>query len=163
VDGSEARQTPALRGDSPAGTNAQIPGAPVVLQDLHVSVQALLQQTPSTQNPLAQSPAHPQGAPLAPLILLVPLQATADASLPPSRTDSSMRGVLERKPHPAAKRPKQPTATMQKKTRTVRKISISANVSPMAVPARRERREETLRRGWENPDIAGSARTRWQR
>ena len=73
-----------MRGESPAGTNAQIPGAPVVLQDLHVSVQALLQQTPSTQNPLAQSPAHPQAAPLAPFILLVPLQATADTSLPPS-------------------------------------------------------------------------------
>ncbi len=69
VEGSEAPQTPARRGDSPAGTNAQIPGAPGVLQDLHVSVQALLQQTPSTQNPLAQSPPHPHAAPLAPLIL----------------------------------------------------------------------------------------------
>ena len=126
----------ALRGDPPAGTNAQIPGAPVVLQDLQVSVQALLQQTPSTQNPLAQSPLHPQEAPLAPLILLVPLQATTDASLPPSWTDSSMRGVLERKPHPGAKRPKQLTATTNK-TGAARNLSISPNVSPMAVLARR--------------------------
>jgi hypothetical protein len=66
-----------------------------VLQDLHVSVHALLQQTPSTQNPLAQSPSHPHAAPLAPLILLVPLQATTGASLPPSWTDSSARRALE--------------------------------------------------------------------
>jgi hypothetical protein len=135
VDGSEAGQTPALRGVPPAGTKAQIPGAPAVLQDLHVSVQALLQQTPSTQNPLAQSPSHPQPPPLTPLILLVPLQATVDASLPPSWTDPSARDALERKPHPVAQRPTQLTATMQK-TRVDRKLRISANVSPMAVPAR---------------------------
>jgi len=40
------------------------PGAEGVLQDLHVSVQALLQQTPSTQKALSQSALQPQGAPL---------------------------------------------------------------------------------------------------
>jgi hypothetical protein len=139
VDGSEAGQTPALGGAPPAGTNAQIPGAPAVLHDLHVSVHALLQQTPSTQNPLAQSPSHPQAAPLVPLILLVPLQATADASPPLSWTNPSARGALEWLPHPAAQRPRptHPTATMLK-SRAARKLIISRNVSPGALRARRE-------------------------
>ncbi|HET6197644.1 MAG TPA: hypothetical protein VFE12_17915 [Acetobacteraceae bacterium] len=47
----------------PFATNEQIPGALGSLQVLHVSVQALLQQTPSTQNALWQSPAQPQAAP----------------------------------------------------------------------------------------------------
>jgi hypothetical protein len=112
VEGSEAGQTPALRGASPAGTNAQIPCDPAVLQDLHVSPQALLQQTPSTQNPLAQSPPHPQATPLAPLILLVPLQATAAASLPPSRADTPASGAPERRPQPAVRKANQQNATM---------------------------------------------------
>jgi hypothetical protein len=134
LEGSEAGQTAALRGVPPAGTNAQIPGAPAVLHDLHVSPQALLQQTPSTQNPLAQSPSHPQAAPLAPLILLVPLQATARASLPPS-----MCGALEWLLHPAAQRPTptHPTATTPK-SRAARKLIISRNVSPGPLRARRE-------------------------
>jgi hypothetical protein len=73
------------------------------LHDLQVSVQALLQQTPSTQNPLVQSPSQPQAAPFAALILLVPLQATVGASPPPSCTDASARGALEWLPHPATK------------------------------------------------------------
>jgi hypothetical protein len=99
-----------------------------VLQDLHVSVQALLQQTPSTQNPLPQSPAHPQAAPLAPLILLVPLQA-AGASAPPSGTDPSARSALEWLPHPAATRPTHPTTTAPK-NRAARKLIISAKRKP---------------------------------
>ncbi len=42
-------------------TSVQVP----VAQLLHASVQALLQQTPSLQNPLAHSPAAPQTAPFA--------------------------------------------------------------------------------------------------
>lgn len=70
------------RGGSPAATNVQVPGAEIVLHALHVSVQALLQQTPSTQKPLAQSPLQPQAVPF---VFLVPaswVQATASA--PPS-------------------------------------------------------------------------------
>jgi hypothetical protein len=44
----------------PLATNEQIPGALWSLQVLQVSAQALLQQTPSAQKPLWQSPAHPQ-------------------------------------------------------------------------------------------------------
>jgi hypothetical protein len=55
-----------VRGASPATTKLQIPGAAVVLHDLQVSPHALLQQTPSTQNPLAQSAAHAQAVPLVP-------------------------------------------------------------------------------------------------
>jgi hypothetical protein len=70
------------RGGSPAATKLQVPGADVVPHDLHVSVQALLQQTPSTQNPLAQSPAQPHAVPLA--RLLPPSRPQATASAPPS-------------------------------------------------------------------------------
>jgi hypothetical protein len=61
-------QTSAERGGSPAATKVQVPGAEIVLHDLQVSPQALLQQTPSTQNPLVQSAPHPQAVPLAPLV-----------------------------------------------------------------------------------------------
>ncbi len=57
-------QTPATVGATPAATNEQTPGAEAVLHDLQVSVQALLQQTPSTQKPLVQSASQPQSAPL---------------------------------------------------------------------------------------------------
>jgi len=126
----------ALRGAPPAGTNAQMPCEPAVLQDLHVSVQALLQQTPSTQNPLAQSPPQPQAAPLAPVILLVPLQATAGASRPPSRTDPSAPGVVERMPHPVAQRLSQPTATTSPKSRAVRKLSIWTKLKRRSPPCK---------------------------
>jgi hypothetical protein len=52
-------------GGTPAGTNEQTPGAAGVLHALQVSVHALPQQRPSTQNPLAQSAAHPQAVPFA--------------------------------------------------------------------------------------------------
>jgi hypothetical protein len=48
-------------GANPLGTNVHTPGADASLHDMHVAVQAVLQQTPSAQNPLAQSLAHPQG------------------------------------------------------------------------------------------------------
>src|SRR5207342_2299672 len=51
------------RGAPPAGTNVQVPGALCVLQDWHLSVQAVVQQTPSTQKPLWQSLAQPQLSP----------------------------------------------------------------------------------------------------
>jgi hypothetical protein len=127
VGGSGAGRPLAVRGAAPAGTKAQIPWEPGVLQDLQVSVQLLLQQTPSTQNPLAQSPPQPQAAPLAPLILLVPLQATTAASLPPSRWDTPASGAPERRPQPLTPRTTQPNATTLK-SRTARKLSISPNV-----------------------------------
>lgn len=58
-------QTLATLGATPAATNEQMPGAEGVLQDLQLSVQALLQQTPSTQKLLLQSVSQPQAAPLA--------------------------------------------------------------------------------------------------
>jgi hypothetical protein len=57
-------QTLATFGATPAATNEQTPGAEGVLQDLQLSVQALLQQTPSTQKSLVQSELQPQAAPL---------------------------------------------------------------------------------------------------
>jgi hypothetical protein len=98
-----------------------------VLHDLHVSVQALLQQTPSTQNPLAQSPSHPQAVPLVPLILLVPLQVTI--ALPLSWTDPSALGALEWLPHPATKSPTHPTTTTPT-SRAARKLTMSRECKP---------------------------------
>jgi len=68
-------------GATPAATNEQTPGAEGVLQDLQVSVQALLQQTPSTQNSLAQSVSQPQAAPL---VLRAPPSPQDLLSGPPS-------------------------------------------------------------------------------
>ena len=56
-------QTLATLGATPAATKEQTPGAEGVLQDLQLSVQALLQQTPSTQKPLVQSALQPQAVP----------------------------------------------------------------------------------------------------
>jgi hypothetical protein len=52
VEASALGQTLAARGGRPLGTNEQVPGDCGVLHALQVSVQAVLQQTPSTQNPL---------------------------------------------------------------------------------------------------------------
>jgi hypothetical protein len=59
VDAAVATQAPESSA-TPLGTNEQMPGAFGALQVLHVSPQALLQQTPSTQKPLWQSPPQPQ-------------------------------------------------------------------------------------------------------
>lgn len=62
---------------------------------MQVPVQALLQQTPSTQNPLAQSRPHEQGCPVA----LVPIPASplhAALSLPPSLAGRSLSVPLSR-------------------------------------------------------------------
>lgn len=56
-------QTLATLGATPAATNEQTPGAEGLLQDLQLSVHALLQQTPSTQKLLVQSAAQPQAVP----------------------------------------------------------------------------------------------------
>jgi hypothetical protein len=85
VETSALGHTVADRGGAPFGTNEQVPGAAAVLHALQVSAQAVLQQRPSTQNPLVQSPPQPQACPFAFFIPPVPLQATsACASTPPS-------------------------------------------------------------------------------
>jgi hypothetical protein len=64
VAASDFGHSPGARGASPRATNEQVPIAPGSAHDLHVSVQAALQQTPSAQKPLAHSPAHPHAWPL---------------------------------------------------------------------------------------------------
>jgi hypothetical protein len=56
-------QVAAVRGGAPPGRGVQVPSEPEALQVRQPPVQALLQQTPSTQNPLAQSDAHEQACP----------------------------------------------------------------------------------------------------
>jgi hypothetical protein len=68
---SVAAQSSGLRGGAPFGTNEHTPGDCGLLHTMHVSPHALSQHTPSTQNPLAQSPAQPQAWPFA---LLPPMQ-----------------------------------------------------------------------------------------
>jgi hypothetical protein len=75
-------QVSAELGGTPAATNEQTPGAAGVLHDLQLSVQAVLQQTPSTQNPVAQSAAQPQAAPFA--LCAPPSGLQATPSRPPS-------------------------------------------------------------------------------
>ena len=74
-------QTLATLGATPSATSEQTPGADGVLQDLQVSVQALLQQTLSTQKPLAQSASQPQ---VVPLVLRAPPSVHDLPSAPPS-------------------------------------------------------------------------------
>jgi hypothetical protein len=89
VEMSDCGHTLAARGGEPFGTKEHVPGAAAVLHALHVSVQAVLQQTPSTQNPLVQSPPHPHACPFVFFIPPAPLQATsACASIPPSGGDA---------------------------------------------------------------------------
>ncbi len=81
-----AGQALATRGAPPAATSEQSPGAEGVLQDLQASVQALSQQTVSTQKPLAQSALQPQEAPLAVCAPASPAQvfpSVPASSLPP--------------------------------------------------------------------------------
>lgn len=86
VEASDSGQVLGRRGLSPAGTKPQRPGELGVLQDLQVSVQALLQQRPSTQKPLAQSPLQPHVTPFGLRIPFVLLHATPSVapSGPPS-------------------------------------------------------------------------------
>jgi hypothetical protein len=71
--------------DAPLGTNEQIPGALWSLHVLHVSVQAVLQQTPSAQKPLWQSSPQPQGCPF--VRRAPPSPDTQAASMPASPFD----------------------------------------------------------------------------
>jgi hypothetical protein len=84
VETSALGHTLAARGAAPFATNEHVPGAAVVLHALHVSAQAVLQQTPSTQNPLVQSPPHPHASPFA--FFIPPLHPTSPcgASAPES-------------------------------------------------------------------------------
>jgi len=50
VDTSDIGHSVVARGAPPAGTKLQIPGEPWTLHAMHVPTQAVLQQTPSTQN-----------------------------------------------------------------------------------------------------------------
>jgi hypothetical protein len=63
VDAAAATHAVASRGFVPATTKVHVPGDPAAAQVLHASVQAVLQQTPSTQKLLAQSDAHSQVCP----------------------------------------------------------------------------------------------------
>jgi hypothetical protein len=73
VVASVAAQSSGLRGGAPFGVNEHTPGDCGLLHTLQVSPHALSQQTPSTQNPLAQSAAQPQARPFALCAAAAPL------------------------------------------------------------------------------------------
>jgi hypothetical protein len=100
LETSDFGQVLADRGATPAGTTAQIPGELGVLQALQVSVQALLQQKPSTQKPLVQSPLQAQATPFALRMPLVLLQTTLGVSGDPS-APASVLGLDPWPWHPA--------------------------------------------------------------
>jgi len=110
VASSDAGHWFAACGVPPAGTNAQIPGDPWTLQAMHVPVQAVLQQRPSTQNPLRQSPSQLQVSPVIPAPAPAPLavEQVCGLSAPPS--DGG--GLLPPEPpHPSAPTPSAITTT----------------------------------------------------
>jgi hypothetical protein len=79
----------AARGTAPSEMNEQVPGAPTPLQVLHVSVQLVLQQTPSAQKPLAHSAPQAQAWPFgfvprpSPQAVWVPPAPPPDPAAPP--------------------------------------------------------------------------------
>jgi hypothetical protein len=80
VLGFVAAQVLSSRGCVPAEANVQVPMAVGAEQVLHVSVQAVLQHTPSTQKLLAHSAEHPQSRPSS----FCPRASTGQDPTPPS-------------------------------------------------------------------------------
>jgi hypothetical protein len=82
VVGSDAAQVLASRGGVPAAANVQLPIAVGAAHVRHVSVQAVLQQTPSTQKPLPHSTPQVHACPFSFCAFASPLQ------VPPSEATS---------------------------------------------------------------------------
>jgi len=61
--GASGEQSPAWRGRAPAARATQVPTAPGATQVWQPPAQAVVQQTPSTQNPLRQDALPVQAAP----------------------------------------------------------------------------------------------------
>jgi hypothetical protein len=100
---SVALQSEALRGAEPAVRRRQVPPASGAVQVSQPSVQALSQQTPSTQWPFVHSPSQAQAAPLA---CLGPVRPQVDGpASPPSGPPSPWGDIpmsARRSPIPAS-------------------------------------------------------------
>jgi hypothetical protein len=81
VDAAAATHAVSTRGFVPATTKVHVPGEPAAAQVLHASVQAVLQQTPSTQKLLAQSVAHAHACPEAFFVAASPPLHAASAAV----------------------------------------------------------------------------------
>src|SRR5205807_348850 len=90
------------RGSAPDGTSEQAPSDPVTLQLRQVPLQALSQQTPSTQKPLPQSVSSVQTAPFGflPVVHLGPAapKPGAPPQAPASCPASAAAGTLTQAP-----------------------------------------------------------------
>jgi hypothetical protein len=114
LDMADAAQSAAARGAPPAGTAVQMPGDPWTLHAMQVPVQAVLQQTPSTQKPLWQSLSQPHVSAIIPA-LVPPAVQPPGLSADPSRLPVPL---FDDPPHPAA-------ATATAKTKAAAAIAAS--------------------------------------
>jgi hypothetical protein len=89
VEAAAALHVVASRGSAPATSAVHVPTEPTALQVLQPSLQAVLQQTPSVQWPLAQSASQPHAWATARLVAASLLQTAASGAVtsepPPSR------------------------------------------------------------------------------
>jgi hypothetical protein len=80
LDAGDAGHADAARGLAPVGRFTHDPAEPATAHDLHPSVQAVVQQTPSAQNPLAHSLAHAQASPASFLVTGVGQEASGGSA-----------------------------------------------------------------------------------
>jgi hypothetical protein len=98
LDACDAGQSVGCRGALPAGTMVQTPGDPCTLQARQVSLQEVLQQTPSAQKPLWQSLLQAQASPFGRPAPASAMQLTVIVSSDPSRPASGR--LLDDPPQP---------------------------------------------------------------
>jgi hypothetical protein len=124
-----ATQVLSVRGLPPGWMPMQVPADASAVQVMQPSVQAVLQQTPSTQKPLAQSPAQAQGWPV--ILPLPASQTRASASARSLRTSlsaplpSTPPSIIAAPPSPLDLPDLQPTATT---TRTATPAAKTLNI-----------------------------------
>ncbi len=97
-----------LAGSAPAGAAVQVPTRPGTLHAMQVPVQAESQQTPSAQEPEAQSPLRVQVLPCHPSAAQAP-----DSQCSPAPQSASARQVSRQLPRPSqVKRPQPPSTSV---------------------------------------------------
>src|SRR5262252_1750756 len=134
-----------LRGSVPRSANMHVPTAPCRAQLRQTSVQALSQQTPSTQNPLAQSAASRHDVPIdcrapmsAPepsppgLSFEDPSAAPAPVSIAASRPASPSPGLAPPPPHDTTNTASVPTSSVR--TSMAPRPIVSADRRARTVP-----------------------------
>jgi hypothetical protein len=99
----------------PAGTGAHVPALPGTSHFWQVPLQALLQQTPSTQKPDPHSSAQLQRSPMPFLSTTAWLHELGAISLNPVSNGPSFAPLSTRPPCPRSDRPPPPTPAPKRK------------------------------------------------